>query len=70
VRESGNGFLVPIGDVAGYARRVLELAADPAMRARFGAASRRLALAEFDEREVFRKVAECYRRVLRTRMAL
>jgi len=67
VREGENGFLVPVGDASGFARRALELAGSPELRARMGAASRRLALAEFDEREVFRKVAECYRELLAVR---
>lgn len=67
VREGSNGFLVPVGDSAGFARRALELARDPALRARMGAASRALAIAEFDEREVFRRVAECYRELLAAR---
>ncbi|HOX06545.1 MAG TPA: glycosyltransferase family 4 protein [Planctomycetota bacterium] len=64
VRDGENGFLVPVGDAPGFARRALELAGSPELRARMGAASRRLALAEFDEREVFRRVAENYRELL------
>ncbi len=66
VREGGNGFLVPVGDAAGFARRALEIAASPELRAGMGAASRELALAEFDEREVFRRVAGCYRELLQS----
>jgi glycosyltransferase involved in cell wall biosynthesis len=67
VREGQNGFLLPVGDAGGFARRALELAGSAELRSRMGAASRRLALAEFDEREVFRKVADCYRRLLAER---
>jgi glycosyltransferase involved in cell wall biosynthesis len=67
VREGANGYLVRPGDVEGFAARGLELAGSAELRARMGAASRKLAEAEFDEREVFRKVAECYREMLASR---
>ena len=33
-----NGWLVEVGDMEGFGRRLIELAADPAARARMGAA--------------------------------
>jgi glycosyltransferase involved in cell wall biosynthesis len=41
VRDGETGHLVPHGDVAALARRMLELASDPARVARLGAAARR-----------------------------
>ena len=43
VRHGETGFLVPHGDVEGLARRMLELAAAPALVAELGAAARRFA---------------------------
>ena len=43
VRDGATGFLVPHGDPAALARRMLELAADPALVDRLGAAARRQA---------------------------
>ncbi|MGH7561956.1 MAG: glycosyltransferase family 4 protein [Gemmatimonadales bacterium] len=45
VRHGETGFLVPHGDAAALAGRMLELAADPGLVARLGAAARRHALA-------------------------
>jgi len=47
--DGRNGALYAPGDVAGAVARVLALLADPALRARMGAAGR-AAVAEFDER--------------------
>lgn len=38
VVEGESGYLLPIGDIDGLARRLVELARDPALRARLGAA--------------------------------
>jgi glycosyltransferase involved in cell wall biosynthesis len=38
VREGESGYLAPVGDVAALAGRLAELARDPALRARLGAA--------------------------------
>jgi glycosyltransferase involved in cell wall biosynthesis len=46
VRDGVEGFLVPPGDEEAAARALVTLAADPALRARFGAAAR----ARFEER--------------------
>jgi glycosyltransferase involved in cell wall biosynthesis len=42
VVEGENGFLVPAGDVASATAALRSLAGDPALRSRFGAASRRI----------------------------
>ena len=44
VRHGETGFLVPHGDAAALARRMLELAADPGLVARLGAGARAFAL--------------------------
>jgi len=46
VRQGREGYLVPFGDVDAAARALAELAADPALRARLGAAAN----ARFHER--------------------
>jgi glycosyltransferase involved in cell wall biosynthesis len=38
VDEGESGYLLPVGDIDGLARRLVELARDPALRARLGAA--------------------------------
>jgi len=48
VRHGLNGFLVPPRGVEALAAAVLTLARDAALRHRFGEASRRLAVEEFD----------------------
>ena len=45
VRHGETGYLVPHGDVAAFAKGMLQLAGDPALVARLGAAARRHALA-------------------------
>ena len=38
VTEGESGYLLDVGDINGLARRLVELARDPALRARLGAA--------------------------------
>jgi len=64
VEPGVNGFLVPVHDPAALAG-ALEAMADPGLRFRFGSGSRRRAVERFDEREVVRRVLECYRAVAR-----
>ena len=64
VNEGENGFLVPVRDAAILADRVGRLLDDSALRARMGAASRRRAVAEFDERLVVERTLQVYRRLL------
>jgi glycosyltransferase involved in cell wall biosynthesis len=47
VDEGVTGYLVPVGDVPALAARLGELAADPSLRARFGAAGRARAERDF-----------------------
>lgn len=60
IDDGDSGFLVPQGDVERLAARLAELAADPEMRARFGAQARAI----FDERFATAAVAERYRAML------
>ena len=63
-----NGLLVPAREVEPIAAALARLADDPALRARFGAASRRLAVEEFAEGIVVEKTMAVYRRLLRERV--
>src|SRR4051794_36516731 len=47
VADGVSGFLVEEGDVAGMARHLARLAADPALRSRMGRAGRRIVEARF-----------------------
>ena len=49
VVDGETGALVPLGDTAALARALGRLVADPALRARWGAAGRAVALERFDE---------------------
>jgi glycosyltransferase involved in cell wall biosynthesis len=62
VRPDQNGVLVPPRDPAALADALATLAADPAMRQRFGAASRRLAVREFREDGVVQAHLDLYAR--------
>lgn len=52
VRDGVNGYLIPVRDALTLADRVQALVADGALRARFAAASRRIAVEEFSEQRV------------------
>jgi len=59
-----NGVLVPVGDEAALARAIAGLLRDESVAKRMGGEGRAVAVAEFDEREVFRRVAAEYDRLL------
>ena len=64
--ENGrNGLLVPVGDVKVLADAIIELLTDREKARRMGEEGRRIAMDRFDERLVFKKVKEEYRRLLR-----
>ena len=65
VREGENGFLVPVKNVPVLADRILALLDRPDMAAQMGHRGRLMAL-HHDEREVCRKVASGYERLLLT----
>jgi glycosyltransferase involved in cell wall biosynthesis len=54
VTEGREGFLVPPGDIAGMAARILQLARDPELRARMGLEGKRKA-EEFDGNRILRQ---------------
>ena len=60
VRNGVNGFLIPVRDAVALADRVAELLASPGMRARFGAASRQMAVNEFSEERVVADIVGLY----------
>jgi glycosyltransferase involved in cell wall biosynthesis/ribosomal protein S18 acetylase RimI-like enzyme len=63
-RHDREALLVPPRDPDALAGAVLRLAADPALRARLGAAARSRATERFSEAAVADRVVEAYRRVL------
>ena len=58
-----NGVLVPRGDAAALAIAIRRLGDEGALRVRMGSASRAIACARFDERDVVRKVLGSYNEV-------
>jgi glycosyltransferase involved in cell wall biosynthesis len=69
VREGENGFLVPVKDVSALADRLLILLDRPDMAEEMGRRGRTIAL-RHDEREVCRKVASGYERLLLSQTAV
>ncbi len=63
-RAGLNGLLVPPDDPHALADAIAELAADAALRRRFGTASRQLAENEFSTARVGRETTDLYRRLL------
>lgn len=61
-----NGWLVEVGDVEGLARRMLELAGDPAAAGRMGA-SGRARVHEFSARRMVDQLEALYARLARER---
>jgi glycosyltransferase involved in cell wall biosynthesis len=64
VTHRETGLLVPLRDSARLAAAIEELVVDPALRRRMGAAGRRKAEVEFDERTVVAKTIDAYERVI------
>jgi glycosyltransferase involved in cell wall biosynthesis len=54
------GYVVPAGDVAGLAERIVELLRDAELRERLGAAARRRAEQRFDERDMIRRYEDLF----------
>lgn len=64
VSDGQTGLLVPVHDAARLAAAIEELLVDSERRHRMGAAGRRKAEAEFDDRAVVAKTMDAYERVL------
>jgi glycosyltransferase involved in cell wall biosynthesis len=62
--EEVNGYLVPVRDPAALAAAVSRLVADADARARFGAESRRRAVARFDLSVIAGRIRSIYRDLL------
>ena len=63
VRTAANGLIVPARDPEALADAIATLASDPALRARMGAASREIAVHEFDQSQVVKRYWDVYRAV-------
>lgn len=66
VREGENGFLVNVGDTEKLAQTLALLIADPELRRRFGAASRRI-VQPYDWRAIVRRYETIFREVMEGR---
>jgi glycosyltransferase involved in cell wall biosynthesis len=64
VRDDENGYLVPLRDEDELFASLDRILSDAALATRLGARAREMALAEFDERIIFGRVAAVYRRLL------
>jgi N-acetyl-alpha-D-glucosaminyl L-malate synthase BshA len=64
VTDGENGYLLPVGDIDGFAAVALRLLKDEALRRRFGAAGRRRAVEVFSQDAVVARYREIYQRVL------
>jgi len=64
IRPGINGLLVPLGDADALADAIDQLAADAALRRKFGQASRELVEREFSAARVGRDLVQLYQRLL------
>jgi glycosyltransferase involved in cell wall biosynthesis len=64
VDDGVTGLLVPVRDAGALARALEELAGDAGRRRSMGAAGRRKAEAEFDDRRVVERTLAVYQRLL------
>jgi glycosyltransferase involved in cell wall biosynthesis len=70
VRDGEDGFLVELGDLDALAARLAELAADPELRARMGAAGRARVLPRYAVERLIDDVDGLYRRLLEQKSVL
>jgi glycosyltransferase involved in cell wall biosynthesis len=66
VRDGEDGFLVEVGDARGLAERLAQLAADPGLRGRMGAAGRERVLTRYAVDRLAEDVDRLYRALLET----
>jgi len=64
IRFGETGYLVPVGDVAGMARRAIEVLSDRTLHASMSAAARRLAVEEYEASRVVPMYEAFYERLL------
>jgi len=64
VEEGRNGFLVPPGDYAGLAERLVRLAHDPALRRSMGEANVAKVRQEYHPALFAKRIADVYRKLL------
>jgi glycosyltransferase involved in cell wall biosynthesis len=64
VRHGETGLLVPFGDAEALADAIETLANSPELRARYGAAARRLAVERFSAEAIGRQTVDLYRRLV------
>jgi glycosyltransferase involved in cell wall biosynthesis len=69
IADGETGFIVPSGDSAEVARRVVELAGDPELRARLGRASRRRVEERFSEHVNHGRLADVVLESMKLRMS-
>ena len=67
VRDGVTGTLVPVRDAGALAAALERYLADPALRARHGAAARERVLVEFRREAIWEAIADEYRRLLGSR---
>jgi glycosyltransferase involved in cell wall biosynthesis len=67
VRSGVNGLIVPARDPSALAEAIRRLLAEPALRRRMAAESRRLAEERFTEERIVAETLALYRRILETR---
>lgn len=65
VEQGRNGVLVPLGDVEDLKTAIVDILSNPEKARSMGEAGRAMALEQFDERKVFKKVKDEYVRLLR-----
>ena len=64
IADNETGLLVPVADATALADAMAKLLTDPDLRKRFGEAARKKGESEFDQQEVFKKVAACYKELI------
>ncbi|HEY0141923.1 MAG TPA: N-acetyl-alpha-D-glucosaminyl L-malate synthase BshA [Thermoanaerobaculia bacterium] len=64
VHEGETGFLLPIGDVEGMAKRAIEILGDDDLRMRMGARGRQLAIEQFDVNNIVPQYRALYERAI------
>jgi L-malate glycosyltransferase len=64
VVEGEAGYLLPVGDIDGMARRAIEILSDDALRTRMGRRAREVAIERFDEKKIVPMYRAMYERVI------